>query len=117
MGAQGKGKPARRRSQFTDTVRHHFMALGQLLVELAVNSARMQGGFDSARSMAQRFSNDLKTSFNQLGSNLAHRSARYRARKCRRAEGQSMTTTDAVFLTTTYLRAFDLNGWQVKVAE
>jgi len=47
------------------------MALGQLLVELAVNSARMQGGFDSARSMAQRFSNDLKTSFNQLGSSFA----------------------------------------------
>jgi hypothetical protein len=28
-----------------------------------------------------------------------------------------MTTTDAVFLTTTYLRALDLNGWKVKVVE
>jgi hypothetical protein len=47
------------------------MALGQLIVELAVNSARMQGGFDSARSMAQKFSSDLKQSFNQLGSSFS----------------------------------------------
>jgi hypothetical protein len=28
-----------------------------------------------------------------------------------------MTTNDAVFLTTAYLRAFDLSGWKVKVIE
>ena len=28
-----------------------------------------------------------------------------------------MTTNEAVFLTTTYLRAFDLSGWKVKVIE
>jgi hypothetical protein len=49
--------------------------LGQLLVELGLNTAAFKGGCDKATYMGKQFSRDMKASFSELGSSFSQLSS------------------------------------------